>query len=126
MPTILFLILSAQASAPLHLNVSSAQVNFSLEMGPKEVIFRSNKLKLNHTIKPCGEPSLAKLTNKIRSEIKTEIAKSAKKFPNAIQATLDHEQSYLPPLSSAGILMSKMETEVDYAISEANYRCSRK
>lgn len=122
-----FLLLSAFAApAAFELKVESTKLNYSISMSNSNFAYQSETKKIQQPIKPCGKRSYDLFAQKIKAGIKKDLTGGKVKTPKAIQVTLNKEKFYFPPLSSAGVLISKVETDVDYLMSEAAYRCSKK
>ena len=120
------LIASAAAATGFNLKVESPKLNYTVSVSEKQFLYRSGAKKIQQKISPCSKRAYEVFTKKIRHQIQKDYAKSKIKIPNTIHVKMNNESFFLPPLSTSGNFMSKMDTDVDYLMSEAIYRCSKK
>lgn len=114
------------ATSGLDLKVASPNLNYTVSISSGKFLYQSGTRKIQQQIQPCAKRSYDLFARKIEATIKKDYAKAKVKIPKAIQATLNKENFYLPPLSTSGVFVSKLDTDVDYLMSEAIYRCSKK
>lgn len=110
----------------LDVKVSSANLNYTVSIKGDQFSYQSKSRKVQEKIKPCASRAYELFANKMKSSVKKELSKTTIKSPNAIEVKMNKEKFYLSPLSNGGIVVSKVDTEIDYLISEAAYRCSKK
>jgi hypothetical protein len=127
MITILAFVLGASAANPhVDLKVSSKEVNYSLSIQAQNFSFESRGRQIHRKIKPCGARAYELFAEKVLS-ISQDIAGENKiKKDGAIAVVLNKKNLYLSPISPGGVTITKLETDVDYLESEAEYRCSKK
>ncbi|HPI39374.1 MAG TPA: hypothetical protein PLJ21_01135 [Pseudobdellovibrionaceae bacterium] len=122
-----FILAASTAATPnFELKVESPKLDYSVSIQGKKFIYQSGSKKVQQQIQPCAARAYELFIKKIENSIKNDFSKVKVKTPKAIQVTINKENFYLSPLSSSGVLISKIETDVAYLISEDVYRCSKK
>lgn len=125
--TILFLLLThAFAANQFQLKVESPEVNYSLKITKSQIEFESPTKKIKKPISKCGARAFENLQGRIESELKQEPVKLKSKSLQGMQITLNKDRFLIAPLTPSGVYLSNVETEIDYVLSEAIYRCSKK
>lgn len=124
---ILFLLIAHSLAADnFTLKVDSAKFSYLVKIDKTKFEYAAGGRKVKYKIKSCSRPVFKIFTDKVKGKIDTDFTKFSSKTDHAISVNLNGEQAFFLPLSSAGILLSKVVTDVDYLISEAVYRCSKK
>ena len=122
----IIVVASAAPATQFDLKVESANLKFVVSINEKNFRYESATKKVKQQIQPCGSRAYDLFAKKIESTIGNDFAKLKIKTPKAIQVIINKEKFYLPPLSTSGVFVSRLETDVDYLLAEAIYRCSKK
>lgn len=126
MTFIFFLLTHAFAANQFQLKVESPNVNYSLKISKSQVTFESPTKKIKKPIAKCGARAFENLQGRIESELKSEPVKLRSKTLQGMWITLNKDRFLIAPLTPSGVYLSNVETEIDYVLSEAIYRCSKK
>lgn len=126
---IFFLFIMFASAAPIknfELKVESSKFNYTISISEKKFRYFSATKQVQQKIQPCGSKAYELFVNKIKKTIKNDYSKTSAESPNLIQVTFNKEIYFFAPLTLSGNLFSKIENDIDYLISEAIYRCSKK
>lgn len=123
---ILIGLISRGAIKSMVVSVESARINYSINLTPTYFEYQSSQKKIQRPISKCDTRAFELFSRRIENVLTSELTMTTFKTKNSLDVKFNKKQLFIPPMSRAGNFLVKINTDVDYLISEAIYRCSKK
>lgn len=117
-------LLLPQAYADLRLKAESGEINFSLNITKQRFSYSSSALKINKPIEACSRKAFDRFSSRLESQFKSNNLKWNLQKTGGYKVRYNKKTYNVAPLTSTGVQLAKMDSQINYLMGEESYYCS--